>query len=711
MQILPSLQPMTRDAARTQTPSQVLAQISTFADILGAEDGDAAEITSLSPVPGHSMAEPAGAGPQGAPFGQRMAAPRTGPVADVSDPQTPAWRGATSSVPPEATRQGADGTSQNSAQARLETVEQRLSDADGVPLRQQQPLPSLPGAPPSMASALAEAGRAHQPEPALRHAASAAPRYFAQRVLEIPAPVAEPRARNVPEVIEAYLPSGHKDIADRADTGAGTMPEAPISRDSGARSGLLQDIQAGIGIEPAPENALRVTPDAESTAALAARAGPVTETERRFPDLQAAVAARHAEPAARGRDISVPGRPEPARPVSDPARVDVVRAVTASPSRPASLAQISPEGTARPVSVPYAEPLPPALSFAHATPLPDASATDPVRLRPASAPVPGSYPVAQPGLERGQASEGVPRTPSVSEGAAPAQREARQERLLWPESSPRAQRPAGQRMDWSPVTQDVPARPHARAEPVAALARMPVATGAAPDLSADARALPQEGVRIARPDATPQPAGQPSRGEGPARVAAGPWVPPVPLADIGLREGGVLRSRHPAAERDTGGDATALASVGRTEQSAAALVPRVPVGAASTSLKLAVQIADGLRLADQRVIRIQLAPEELGRVRILLTPTESGLHVVIQSERPETQDLLRRNAAELARDLGDLGYDGLSLDFSDHGERPNLPNLPGPPVLAGQVTEPEDPARRTLTQHAAHGSSGLDLRI
>ena len=128
-------------------------------------------------------------------------------------------------------------------------------------------------------------------------------------------------------------------------------------------------------------------------------------------------------------------------------------------------------------------------------------------------------------------------------------------------------------------------------------------------------------------------------------------------------------------------------------------------------MKLAVQIADGLRLADQRVIRIQLAPEELGRVRILLTPTESGLHVVIQSERPETQDLLRRNAAELARDLGDLGYDGLSLDFSDHGERPNLPNLPGPPVLAGQVTEPEDPARRTLTQHAAHGSSGLDLRI
>ncbi len=63
------------------------------------------------------------------------------------------------------------------------------------------------------------------------------------------------------------------------------------------------------------------------------------------------------------------------------------------------------------------------------------------------------------------------------------------------------------------------------------------------------------------------------------------------------------------------------------------------------------------------VIEIRLQPEELGRVRLSMTPTELGVTVQITAERFETLDLLRRNIDLLEADLHEQGFANLTFDF------------------------------------------------
>lgn len=161
-----------------------------------------------------------------------------------------------------------------------------------------------------------------------------------------------------------------------------------------------------------------------------------------------------------------------------------------------------------------------------------------------------------------------------------------------------------------------------------------------------------------------------------------------------------------------GGDAPRqVAGVGTYGPGGGDASVRNGAGIAPTPANLALQLAEIARNPGRQAIEIRLAPEELGRVRIVLNPGEGGLHVAIQSERPETLELLRRNAAELARELADLGYQGLSLAFSD--QRDDAPPMRSehraqvPEQEAGaQPVERAEP-RNTMSRQA----TGLDLRI
>lgn len=85
--------------------------------------------------------------------------------------------------------------------------------------------------------------------------------------------------------------------------------------------------------------------------------------------------------------------------------------------------------------------------------------------------------------------------------------------------------------------------------------------------------------------------------------------------------------------------------------------------------ELQAVVIDSLRDARQRLIQIQIDPVELGRVRIMLHMTESGLHVQIMAERPETLDLMRRFSADLMQDMEQMGFSDLLMSFSDEQDR------------------------------------------
>lgn len=74
------------------------------------------------------------------------------------------------------------------------------------------------------------------------------------------------------------------------------------------------------------------------------------------------------------------------------------------------------------------------------------------------------------------------------------------------------------------------------------------------------------------------------------------------------------------------------------------------------------QVADALIITREDRTEIALSPEELGRVRLILSGPDRA-QITIWAERPETLELLRRNADLLNQQLADAGVASGSLDF------------------------------------------------
>ena len=83
---------------------------------------------------------------------------------------------------------------------------------------------------------------------------------------------------------------------------------------------------------------------------------------------------------------------------------------------------------------------------------------------------------------------------------------------------------------------------------------------------------------------------------------------------------------------------------------------------------LAAQLRENLPIPPNKPVEIALSPEELGRVRMVVTQVEAGVAIQITAERQETLDLMRRNLDDLTSDLENLGYTEMSFSFDQEGE-------------------------------------------
>ncbi|MCV2881791.1 flagellar hook-length control protein FliK [Actibacterium sp. XHP0104] len=110
------------------------------------------------------------------------------------------------------------------------------------------------------------------------------------------------------------------------------------------------------------------------------------------------------------------------------------------------------------------------------------------------------------------------------------------------------------------------------------------------------------------------------------------------------------------------------------------------------------QLAYSIAQAGTGEIELAMNPEELGRVRLSLSASENSLQVVIQADRPETQDLMRRHIDQLGQEMRSLGYRDVSFAFGHDNRRAPQPMPDGPSASDQAMAEPEiaplGPARR-----------------
>ncbi len=127
------------------------------------------------------------------------------------------------------------------------------------------------------------------------------------------------------------------------------------------------------------------------------------------------------------------------------------------------------------------------------------------------------------------------------------------------------------------------------------------------------------------------------------------------------------------------------------------------------------QIVEIVARQPDRPVEIRLSPEELGRVRMTLSTTETGVTVVILTERIETMDLMRRHIDQLAQEFRRMGYEDVGFDFrnsgsgaQEGGRNPDGNNDLGATSLAdaGETTPTAPPQRPTRVP-----TTGLDLRV
>ncbi len=207
------------------------------------------------------------------------------------------------------------------------------------------------------------------------------------------------------------------------------------------------------------------------------------------------------------------------------------------------------------------------------------------------------------------------------------------------------------------------------------------------------------------PDTVVQGPLRPPAADGASRGMAQQLMASEPERSVAL----VSADLQPPADRGGSGlgGETAPAAVSGASTALAQTQPTLaPPAGPQAAADIARQIAGAVQTATAGTIELSLAPEELGRVRMVFHPGEGNLHLVITAERADTQDLLRRHIDLLQARLSELGYASVSFSFDGNG-KPQHEHETGP----ADPASPSDTPPTRADRHSAGVAGALDLRL
>ncbi len=192
------------------------------------------------------------------------------------------------------------------------------------------------------------------------------------------------------------------------------------------------------------------------------------------------------------------------------------------------------------------------------------------------------------------------------------------------------------------------------------------------------------------PDTSP--AAPPRAAPASAESAPAPVAPAAPAAtgaEVAPPRDGPGRLEPPAQGQTVPDPAGTALRPETTRQIAAIGVARMPEGA-----------------------EIRLAPDELGAVRLQLVVEGDVLRVAISAERPETLDLMRRHAPDLAAEFRALGYGGAAFSFDRTADQRD-PGGSRSATAEGLAEDrpPDAPAPAATRRAGVPMGTTLDIRI
>lgn len=149
-------------------------------------------------------------------------------------------------------------------------------------------------------------------------------------------------------------------------------------------------------------------------------------------------------------------------------------------------------------------------------------------------------------------------------------------------------------------------------------------------------------------------------------------------------------------------DASGVGPVVGIEASSPQPLARQVLSQASGVGRQVLQQLVDIPLQPNERIEITLAPEELGRIRLSATQSDQGVVLLVQAERPETLDLMRRHLPDLLQDLQALGFS--DVGYSDQQNQGQKQEHASQSEASVDVSPPD------IAQQA-QPASGLDLRL
>ncbi len=334
---------------------------------------------------------------------------------------------------------------------------------------------------------------------------------------------------------------------------------------------------------------------------------------------------------------------------------------------------------------------------------PDRGQDNPRRAQPVEAPLPrpanpssapASPPVAQPADVLPAAAHAV--APVSAPPGAPSLDAFDAARTAPPAADPETTAASWRRPPADPASVAPPARP---APVPAQTPASGVPTVAAPLDDGPGRDAPASAAGVL-----------PSASRGPAHPeAALPGAVSKPAASL-EKSGPAASESSPARLLDAAG-AALPDMVGRDAEAHAPrhAEPAPPAHRFETARAIAQQLVPHVREMGGGTVEVQLAPEELGKVRMSLSHADGTIAVTVSVERPETLDLLRRHADLLVKDFREQGFASISFSFGQDGR---APRQEAPQRFATETSAREPSALAAISSPPrAVRADGLDIRF